>query len=602
MRMSEWGIRTLKDAPGQVRGAAARLLVRSGLAEWSGGRLRLTEAGAVAAQRLAAVPPERWGLALVTLPDGTAGVLAEGGSVPMLHCPACGQAAGREVLPAAAPAADPAAMAPLERVPTPGVRTNPELAACLGIPLQRTAKILFCTVVYPDGRRELAGALLRGDRRLSLPKLRDCLGAESVALADKQEVAARTGAPFGSAGPVGLTGARLIADREVAAARNLVFGANEEDVHLANVNPGRDYNPDRVADIRQVQPGEPCPACGGALAEAHAAPVTDAPAVLAALAARHADDRGLRWPAGLAPFAVAVIPADAGDPAQRAAAEAIYADLAARGIRAVLDDRPERAGAKFRDAELLGFPWRVVIGARGLAEGVAEVTGRESGESHRVPLEKAVAHVARALVTIRPYTLADIPALIRLQEECFPPPYPAEQLWNADQLRSHIERFPEGALCAEVDGRIVASGTCLIVRLDPDHPEHTWSEITGDGYITPHDPRGDTLYGVDLCVHPAYRGFGIARLIYAARFALVRRLGLKRFCAGGRMPGYHRYADQMTAEEYVRRVVAGELADPTLTPQLRSGMRAVAVLHGYIPDEESRDHALLLEWTNPEVA
>lgn len=601
MRMREWGIRTLKDAPSQVRGTAAKLLVRSGLAEWSGSSIRPTAAAAVVTGRLQAMPPDRWGLQTVTLPDGAPGVLAAGGPLALLHCGACGGSAGRDSA-SHPPAPDTSAPAPLHRVHTPGVRTNPELAACLGIPLERTAKILFCNVTYPAGQNELVGALLRGDRRLSMAKLQACLGAVSVRLADKEEVAARTGAPFGSAGPVGLKAARVVADSEVAATCNLVFGANEEDYHLANVNVGRDYTADLVADIRQVQPGDACPACGGALREAQAAAAADTAAVLQALAARHADARGLRWPDGLAPFAVAVVPVDAADPAQREAAERIDQDLVARGIRTLLDDRAERAGAKFKDAELLGLPWRVVVGARGLAEGVAEVVCRDTGRAENVPLGQLVPHLARALVRIRPYNRADIPELIRLQEECFPPPYPAEQLWNAEQLRGHIGTFPDGALCAEVDGRIVASGTCLIVRLDPKHPDHSWSEITGDGTISTHDPSGDTLYGVDLCVHPAYRGFGMARLIYEARYALVRRLGLRRFCAGGRMPGYHRLADELTAEEYVRRVAAGNLTDPTLTPQLRSGLRPVAVLRGYIPDAESRDHALLLEWPNPEVA
>lgn len=295
-----------------------------------------------------------------------------------------------------------------------------------------------------------------------------------------------------------------------------------------------------------------------------------------------------------APWVVAVVPGVPGDGAVAAAAADLHRALARLGIPALLaggagDPRLAEAGAP--------APWRMAVWADG-----AEVVGPGPGQQPvRVPLDRAVGHLVRQLAVIRPYTAADIPALIRLQEACFPPPYPQEQLWTREQLLSHIARFPEGALCAEVCGQIVASGTTLIVRLDPDHLQHTWSEITGDGYLTPHNPQGDTLYGVDLCVHPDWRGFGIARLIYAARFDLVRRLGLRRFCAAGRMPGYHRYADRMTPEEYVAKVVAGELTDPTLTPQLRSGLRPVAVLHGYIPDAESRDCALLMEWRNPDI-
>lgn len=189
---------------------------------------------------------------------------------------------------------------------------------------------------------------------------------------------------------------------------------------------------------------------------------------------------------------------------------------------------------------------------------------------------------------------------MELQRACFPPPYPEEQLWNAGQLKAHIARFPEGALCAEVDGVIAGSCTSLIIKFDPEHPHHTWAEVADNGYISTHDPNGDTLYGIDMAVHPDYRRRGIARRMYEARYDLVRRLGLKRFLAGGRMPGYGGYADRMSPEEYADRVIRGELIDPVLTPQLRAGLRPVAVLRGYLPDEESRDAALLLEWPNPD--
>lgn len=200
-------------------------------------------------------------------------------------------------------------------------------------------------------------------------------------------------------------------------------------------------------------------------------------------------------------------------------------------------------------------------------------------------------------VRVRPYTLADWDGLFRIQRECFPPPYPVEQLWQRDQIESHIRHFPEGALCAEADGELVGSCTSLIIQFDPAHPDHSWSEVTADGYITTHRPDGDSLYGVDMAVRPAWRGKGIARAMYQARYDLVRRLGLKRFLAAGRMPGYHRYAGQLTPEQYAEQVVAGAITDPTITPQLRAGLKPVHVIRGYLPDEESGNSALLLEWT-----
>lgn len=200
---------------------------------------------------------------------------------------------------------------------------------------------------------------------------------------------------------------------------------------------------------------------------------------------------------------------------------------------------------------------------------------------------------------IRPYTVDDIPELIEVQRECFPPPYPEEQLWTPEQLKSHIRIFPEGALCAVLDGTIAGSCTNLIIRFDPDHPHHTWSEVADDGFIRNHDPEGDTLYGIDIAVRPAYRGRGIARAFYRARADLVVRLGLKRFLAAGRLSGYHRVAALYTPEEYAERVIRGELVDPVITPQLRSGLTPIGVIRDYIPDEESGNAALLLEWKNP---
>jgi GNAT superfamily N-acetyltransferase len=200
------------------------------------------------------------------------------------------------------------------------------------------------------------------------------------------------------------------------------------------------------------------------------------------------------------------------------------------------------------------------------------------------------------MVHVRPYTLADWPGLLQIQRDCFPPPYPEEQLWSKEQIASHIRHFPEGALCAEVDGELVGSATCLIMQFDPAHPEHTWAEVAGDGFIHTHNPAGDSLYGIDMAVRPAWRRQGVARALYAARFELVRQLGLKRFLAGGRMPGYHRYAGRWTPEAYAAAVVRGEIDDLVITPQLRAGLRPVQVIHNYLPDEESANCALLLEW------
>jgi ribosomal protein S18 acetylase RimI-like enzyme len=182
------------------------------------------------------------------------------------------------------------------------------------------------------------------------------------------------------------------------------------------------------------------------------------------------------------------------------------------------------------------------------------------------------------MVRIRPYTLADLAGLLRIQRDCFPPPFPPELWWQSGQIASHVQRFPAGALCAELEGELVGSATALILRWAPGDPPHTWSQASDDGWLRNHDAGGDTLYGVDLAVRPAWRG-------------------LRRFLAGSRLAGYRPHRERLTAEQYAAAVVRGELADPVVTPQLRAGLRPVQVVPGYLPDEESCDHALLMEWT-----
>ncbi len=199
-------------------------------------------------------------------------------------------------------------------------------------------------------------------------------------------------------------------------------------------------------------------------------------------------------------------------------------------------------------------------------------------------------------IQVRSYSLADWDALYRIQRECFPPPFPEEQIWSREQIETHLRIFPEGALCAELNGEVVGSCTSLIIQFDPAHPDHSWAEVTDNGSITTHDPSGDTLYGVDISVRPDFRGKGVARALYQARFDLVRRLGLTRFMAGGRMPGYHKHAAQLTPEAYANEVIAGRIIDPVITPQLKAGLKPVEVVHNYLIDEESGNNALLLEW------
>jgi ribosomal protein S18 acetylase RimI-like enzyme len=200
---------------------------------------------------------------------------------------------------------------------------------------------------------------------------------------------------------------------------------------------------------------------------------------------------------------------------------------------------------------------------------------------------------------IRNYTHRDFAELIQIQQESFPPPFPSELWWNEEQLNNHVTLFPEGALCVEVDGKVVGSMTGLLVNFDPNHPDHTWEEITDKGYIRNHDPNGNTLYVVDICIRPSYRKYGLGKWLMQSMYEVVVHLKLERLLGGGRMPGYHLKANEMSAEEYLDAVVRGELRDPVITFLLRCGRTPVKVVKNYLEDEESCNYGALMEWRNP---
>ncbi|MDO3411444.1 GNAT family N-acetyltransferase [Saccharibacillus sp. CPCC 101409] len=205
-------------------------------------------------------------------------------------------------------------------------------------------------------------------------------------------------------------------------------------------------------------------------------------------------------------------------------------------------------------------------------------------------------------LTIRNYREDDIEALIRIQRECFPPPYPSELWWNREQLLNHLRRFPQGMLCAEIGGAVVGSLTTMIASIDltaPDRLRHTWAEMTDNGYIGTHAPDGNTLYVVDIGVSPSARGLGLGKQMLQAAYELVVELGLDRLLGGARMPGYGRAAAELTPEEYVEAVLSGERRDPVVGFLLRCGRLPVAVARDYLDDEESAGCALLMEWRNP---
>ena len=356
-------------------------------------------------------------------------VLAQTGEDVVFRCAACGYGANAEKAASglAVGSITDEKPRPLEKVATPKTRTVEEVAAFLGVEPRRILK----TLLY-ETDKEFAAVLIRGDLEVNEVKLKNALDAQHLALASEGKIEKLTGGPQGYSGPVGLKGARLLADESVRGMVNAVAGANESDTHHVGVNPGRDFELPPFADLRLARDGEPCAQCGKPLAQYRGIEVghifklgtkysepmkcvfldetgTAHPMIMgcyglgmgrtvAAAIEQNHDDKGIVWPRPLAPFLVDVIATNPDDETVRTAAEAVYAGLMEKGIEVIYDDRGERAGAKFKDAELIGFPLQVVAGSKKVKEGKVEVADRKTGEKTDVEVAHAVQAVAYRLL------------------------------------------------------------------------------------------------------------------------------------------------------------------------------------------------------------
>ena len=197
---------------------------------------------------------------------------------------------------------------------------------------------------------------------------------------------------------------------------------------------------------------------------------------------------------------------------------------------------------------------------------------------------------------IRHMTVEDVEAAAALQVLAFPPPFPAELLWQPDHLLAHLAKFPRGQWVAVVNEQIVGSLSNCIFSEANWQSHGPWFESIGTLYANGHHPRGTTLFGLDITVHPDFRKRGIGTAFYQTRFQLTRELGLARYGTGCRLPDLALHP-QLTPEEYAEKVQSGELTDGTLTPMLRFGLKFVSVARDYMEDEESRNAAAILEWT-----
>jgi len=356
-------------------------------------------------------------------------VKSDVGEAVIAYCDACGYAANdekAEAVPAPKPGT---AGQPVGKVHTPSVRTIEELMAFFGSSPARFAKTLL---YLADGVP--VAAMVRGDRELNETKLANLLRCSELEMAGPDEVLRVTGAPVGFAGPIRLAvPVRLVADREVAASVDLVVGANEADFHLEHVDPRRDFPPFEEADLRTVADGDACPSCGGPLSLCRGIEVDHTPKLgtkysdalscvfldeegkenpmvmgcygiginrtMAAVIEQHHDDHGIRWPAAVAPYAALVVPVMVTDPVQRQVAEALYERLRDAGLDVLLDDRDERPGVKFKDADLVGIPLRLTVG-RKAADGLVEYKERTWDKPVEMSVDEAA---AKTLERMGPY-------------------------------------------------------------------------------------------------------------------------------------------------------------------------------------------------------
>jgi len=352
---------------------------------------------------------------------------SEAGEDVIARCPDCSYAANVEKATSAlTPVEDAPGPAAPQRLDTPGVRTIEDLATRHDLAADRQVKTLVEVV-----NGQLTLVLLRGDHQLQDQKLIDATGVTDIRPAQPDEIRAALGALPGSLGAVGVSDLPVVADVALRGRRNMATGANSDDVHFTGVDIERDIRVGTWADLREVKAGEPCPRCGAPLELIRAIEVghifklgrkyTEAFGVtvlgpdggkitpimgcygigveraMAAIAEVHHDEAGLKWPAQVAPVQVTVTMVSVKDEAVTAAAESIYAELLAAGATVLLDDRDERPGVKFKDAELIGSPFRISVGSRDLADGLVEVVSRRTGERERVAVDQAAKQVQALL-------------------------------------------------------------------------------------------------------------------------------------------------------------------------------------------------------------
>jgi prolyl-tRNA synthetase len=388
MKYRDLNIQTQREAPNNARTEGFAFLVRAGYLTRENLPTQLGQYTLGHLQKLSEDPFFLSKLSLGSL-SGAEEIFFPivSGPIEIAHCPECKytERMERAQVQKAVRTSEP--LLPLEKVSTPDCHTIEALASFLGVPKEKTAKALMFTRIADN---KFVFVVVRGDMQLSEAKLVQHVGEVRPATVEEIEGA---GAAPGYASPIGLKDALIVVDDLIPSLQNLVAGANEAGYHLKNTNYGRDYSAAIVEDLVQARAGDPCPRCANPLTIQFAVSLAtrktyDLQNILLALAETYHDPKGLILPSAAAPFDVYLMHVPGKEIDTRSRAEEIYNTLQTAGVRVLFDDRDERAGVKFNDADLIGCPIRVTVGEKALKEGMIELKPRNEKDNQLVPIEK----------------------------------------------------------------------------------------------------------------------------------------------------------------------------------------------------------------------